>query len=180
MLILEKLIYSCFIAIVVLASASQGGTSSQSQRIESNQVYYTFTANSVQCRDGDYIITKSGAGGFKVYLVENLFFLSPLLASKGPGDLRVVEQIVVADSATPPSGMKYNYSRVSSRKNSEVVRKQLTLLSLTTSANSLMGAVDEGSGFHAQRIRADRSFPQVCDDGTSALKNQRRAHSVCG
>ena len=37
-----------------------------------------------------------------MYLVEDLFFMSRLLTMKYSGGLSVVEQIAIADSATPP------------------------------------------------------------------------------
>ena len=98
-----KLTYDCLIAVVILAGVPLGDQRPQQIAKEgSNQVFYSFPANSVQCRAGDYIISKSVGKGWKVYSVEELFFTSRLSTMNSSGGLTVVEQMVIADSATPP------------------------------------------------------------------------------
>lgn len=100
MTILCKGTYPRIIAIIITAAAAVYA-SNQTQRIEQSQMFYRFPADSIQCVPGDYLVTKS-TQGWTVYLVEDLFFMSRLLPMKDSSGLSVVEQITIADSATPP------------------------------------------------------------------------------
>jgi hypothetical protein len=100
MTILCKGTYLHLIAIMI-ALAAAVYASDETQRNGENQMFYRFPADSIQCVPGDYILTKS-TQGWTAYLVQDLFFMSRLVPMKDSSGLSVVEQITVADSATPP------------------------------------------------------------------------------
>ena len=100
MTVLCKGTYPLLIAIIIVVAAAVY-PSNQTQVIDQNQMFYRFPADSIQCVPGDYIITKS-TQGWTVHLVQDLFFMSRLVPMKDSSGLSVVEQITVADSATPP------------------------------------------------------------------------------
>src|SRR5687768_5482578 len=99
MFIFRKVIYSCFVGIVIFAAALYGQAPNQTPGAA--QMFHRYPADSIQCVAGDYIVTQS-TRGWTVYLVHDLFFMSRLVPIKDTQGLTVVEQISIADSATPP------------------------------------------------------------------------------
>ena len=107
MLISGKVIYHCLLVVIIVGFALQGDKPSQSpQRTKSEQVFYEFPPGAIQCRAGDYLLVKAAPSSWKVYQVEELFFMSRLGTMSYYGGLNVVEEMSIADSATPPKWHK--------------------------------------------------------------------------
>ena len=90
--------------LVVLATAVIGAearTSAPKQNKE-RQIFYEFPKDAIKCTQGDYITRESGNGFWKVFLVEDIFFLSRLIPITTRDSVVVAEQISFMDSATPP------------------------------------------------------------------------------
>ena len=66
------------------------------------RMYYEFPKGVIQCQQGDFIARKSGNGAWKVFLVEDMFFLSRLIPINARDSVVLAEQIDFMDSAKPP------------------------------------------------------------------------------
>lgn len=107
MFISGKVIYHCFLAVVILGLGCPVQKLGESQQgIKSQQVFHEFPPGTIQCRAGDYLIVKTTRSSWKVSQVEELFFMSRLGTMTYSGGLSVVEEISIADSATPPKWHK--------------------------------------------------------------------------
>jgi hypothetical protein len=65
-------------------------------------MYSEFPKDVVQCQQGDYILREGNDRRWKVFYVEDIFFLSRLIPLNQPGAQVLVEQIEFSDSAPPP------------------------------------------------------------------------------
>jgi hypothetical protein len=97
----KKLNYSWLVLVLVFASSSLGHERLNSKSGVSGDLFHSFPADSVSCRAGDYVISTTRANVWKVYLVEDLFFMSRLVTTIDSKPLLFAEEIELADSATP-------------------------------------------------------------------------------
>ena len=66
-----------------------------------NQTTYTFPKDTIECRQGDYVISKTSYDKWKVFLVDDLVLLSRLVPLQFPHGVELIEEKNTLDSAKP-------------------------------------------------------------------------------
>jgi hypothetical protein len=65
------------------------------------QTTFTFPKDTIECRRGDYIISMSGQGKWRVFLVDDLVLLSRLVPLRFPHGIELIQEKDMMDSAKP-------------------------------------------------------------------------------
>jgi hypothetical protein len=95
-------IRSFVLAVFLSAPFGASCQAPEPQPRKSPQMKYTFPEGSIHCARGDYAIRQTANGSWRVYLVEDLFVITRLVALKGGDAPALVDELSLYDSATPP------------------------------------------------------------------------------
>lgn len=104
MAVFRNVVLQSSLLLIVLSpvSFSAKAKTREAKQNKGKQMYYEFPKDTIQCRQGDYIIRENDNRSWRVFFVEDIFFFSRLIPFDKGGAVVLAEQIDFTDSAPPP------------------------------------------------------------------------------